>query len=951
MNEKNVKKKIQQPTLNQSSVTFQDFIAKHYVEKGSFCTNTRITGGLFNIPKDEYPTFLQLYYQDIVSKNRDEFLTEKQLDNEGPIPIDVDFRYTLETTTKQYTNDNVKDLIYLYLEELKNIYQFEEKIPFYIYVMEKPNVNPIKEKNETKDGIHLIITIKTDRKTQIILRERIVKRVSEIWSEIPIINTWDSVFDDGISKGYTNWQLYGSKKPAHEKYTLTQIYQFQYDMTDNEFSEQELNVKMFDFKKNLELLSVRYSGHPSFFFKTDFKIVHDGLSNTLTTTKHTTNNNAIPTNRNISRVTNHEEINKMVGEFLDNLSTTEYKLKEAYQLVMILPEQFYGSGSYDKWIRVCWALSNISKNLCIVWIAFSARASNFDFGTVPDLVNMFMSSDMGSLKKGLHIGSLIYWVQEYAKEDYEKFRNESISGLVDKCIKGLSTNSKVNKRIGCSDVDFANILHKMYQDQYICAAIKADKWYRRKDHRWVEDDGGCSLRSCISQLMRDQFHIKFEYYINLLTDCGSNTDEDKTKKESYEEITKKIGEIITNLGNTTPKDHIMKEAKELFYSPDLKFFDLLDSNPWLLCFNNGILDIKEKVFRAGRADDYVSKCTNIDYIPLDRVRDAKIIEEIDDFMYKIYPILDVREYMWEVFASTLFGKNVHQNMHLLIGWGQNGKSVIMDLMSKVLGDYCKNDVPTAIITSPRVKLGQASPDLVELKGVRLAVCNEPEKGEQIHDGPFKQVTSGIEPIKGRYLFQDNVSFIPQMKIFVPTNNELSVKSTDHGTWRRIVKVDHISLFTDNPKKGDKDQQHQFKNDPNIIEKFESWKTVFMAMLVEIILRTQGTVKRSQTVEDATLKYRESEDVIAGFINSKIFLDEKGKLKQTELTNEFNMWFDQNYGNRSGKPQIKEVKIYFNKKYGQINSETNTWTGVRIRHESDNIVISDDDDEPFEAEIS
>jgi len=228
-----------------------------------------------------------------------------------------------------------------------------------------------------------------------------------------------------------------------------------------------------------------------------------------------------------------------------------------------------------------------------------------------------------------------------------------------------------------------------------------------------------------------------------------------------------------------------------------------------------------------------------------------------------------------------------------------------------------------------------------LKGIRLAICNEPEKGENIHDGPFKMLTSGIEPIKGRHLFGMDVTFIPQMKIFVPTNNELGVKTTDHGTWRRIVKVDHIALFTDNPVKGNKDQPYQFKNDPDIMEKFESWKLVFMAMLVERIFETQGRVRKCKTIEDATLKYRESEDVIAGFINSKIFVDEKGRLKQSELTNEFNHWFEINVG-RSGRPPTKDLKAYFNKKFGQINAEVNAWVGIRLRHESDNIVLRNSD---------
>ena len=93
---------------------------------------------------------MKLYYENIVSKGREEFLTEKQLDT-GPIAIDCDFRYKLEITEKQYTYQHIIDLIYLYLNSLKQIYQFVEDESFPIYIFEKPHVNSLEEKKMTKD--------------------------------------------------------------------------------------------------------------------------------------------------------------------------------------------------------------------------------------------------------------------------------------------------------------------------------------------------------------------------------------------------------------------------------------------------------------------------------------------------------------------------------------------------------------------------------------------------------------------------------------------------------------------------------------------------------------------------------------------------------------------------------------------------------------------------------
>ena len=62
----------------------------------------------------------------------------------------------------------------------------------------------------------------------------------------------------------------------------------------------------------------------------------------------------------------------------------------------------------------------------------------------------------------------------------------------------------------------------------------------------------------------------------------------------------------------------MKECRELFY--DKNFNDNLDENPYLMGCSNGVIDFKEKTFRQGRPEDYISQCTNIIYTPLDEIK-------------------------------------------------------------------------------------------------------------------------------------------------------------------------------------------------------------------------------------------------------------------------------------------------------------------------------------------
>ena len=73
-------------------------------------------------------------------------------------------------------------------------------------------------------------------------------------------------------------------------------------------------------------------------------------------------------------------------------------------------------------------------------------------------------------------------------------------------------------------------------------------------------------------------------------------------------------------------------------------------------------------------------------------------------------------YMFDHLASVLLGTLDNQTFNIYTGSGRNGKSCLVDLMSKVLGDY-KGTVPT-LITQKRASIGSTSSEIVQLMGTR-----------------------------------------------------------------------------------------------------------------------------------------------------------------------------------------------------------------------------------------
>lgn len=931
---------------------FNDFMMKHLIKKGDPATNNRpitntrigdkdsqIYGGSYSIQETDYQTFLQLYAKDILSTNKKEYLTERQLEHDGPILIDIDLRHDYETDERQYTRDHIEDMVHIYLEELKEMFQYDDASKFKIFILEKPSVNRVSEKNCTKDGIHIIIGLKADRVVQALLRERVMPKVAEAWDGLPIINSWEDVFDKGITDGTVGWQLYGSRKPNHERYKLTTIYEVSYDQTDGEFMRDEIPLTRYDVVANIGELSVRNTNNLSLFMKSGFMAAYDEYKRT-----HRIGGGANPTaapraahanhsqvdffsgnNSNLSAIRNKDELDAALKQFLDSVSNTNYELKDAYYYTMTLPVGYYGDGSYTKWIKVGWALKNTNDNLLIVWLVFSSQAPTFQYSSIPELCEQWRKFEV-RIHNGVTKLSLMHWSKTESPDLFEQVRLNSIDYFVDETLRVGGKPGQQRDSSGPGDFDLARVLHQMFKHEYVCTSVAAKRWLHYKNHRWQDNDMGTSLRHSISTALRDVYRNK-SAKLTGSEPVDKNDGEPIAEAEDYTKVmSHRILTICQRLSKTNDKNNIMREAMELFY--DGSFINKLDSNPYLLCCKNGVFDFKEKVFRNGYPEDYISMTTNIDYTKLNMTGHQTIAGEITDFMNKLFPEPELCEYMWDHLSSTLLGTSTNQTFNMYIGGGQNGKSVLVNLMEIVLGEY-KGDVPLTLVTDRRGKVGGLAPEIVQLKGKRYAVMQEPSKGDRINEGIMKQLTSGKDPIQGRAPYMpQTISFVPQFKLVVTCNVLMEIKSNDHGTWRRIRAVPFKSLFTDNPVANDPEKPYQYKLDKSIDEKFDSWKEIFLSMLVDRACKTNGIVKDCNIVMEKSNEYRKSQDYLSEFANDCILREKNGTIQKNELNNEFNRWYETNYGGRGPSP--KDLHEYMDRMYGKCTNAK--WQGIKIKYQ-------------------
>ena len=909
----------------------KEFLAKHSAKGGSGVqiTHTRIAdkelniyGGSFVIPKEELPIFHSLYYDHVFVKKNKDYLTERQIEN-GPMAVDFDFRYNHDVDTRQHTKEHIQDMILLYLEELKEYYVFEENKPFDIFIFEKPNVNRLADGSLTKDGIHMIIGIQIDNIVQMIIRDKIIEKLPEVW-DLPLINVWDSVLDEGISKGTTNWQLFGSRKPGNEAYELTQHFNIAYDKSDGEFMMNEMKAHDFDLKKNFIKLSVQNSECPSFNmnpkFIDDYKKRSEKKSFKTKKPKSGTKINLLieddddeeqEESISLNDIKNKETLDKAVDLMLKNLKPNEYEIRETHEYTQQLPEKYYEPGSHLLNRQVAFALKHTDDRLFLSWVQLRSKASDFDYNTIVDLYHQWKKYFNKSKEEGITKRSIMYWVKQDNFEGYEKVKNKSIDYFIE---ESLNTST---------EYDLAQVLKQMFKDKYVCVSYdKKGIWYQFKNHRWVLDKG-LSLREAISTKMFDLYSNKSLQLENEYHQYDPSDD----RAEFIKKRAKVTYEIKVKLKKTNDKNNIMREAMELFY--DGEFVRSMDVNKNLLCFNNGVVDFKNKIFRDGYPEDYITKTTRISYIPYD-LKNPEFKETSDtiiEFMEKLFPIPDLLTYMWEHLSSCLIGSNKNQTFNVYHGSGSNGKSIIADLMSVTLGEY-KGTVPITLVTEKRGLIGGTSDEVLKLKGVRYAVMQEPSKNVKLNEGIMKELTGG-DPIQARGLYSESEIFEPQFNLVVCTNNLFDIESNDDGTWRRIRKVDFVSKFIDEGEEHTDETQYIYTKDKSLKDKLPSLAPVFASMLVKRAFETEGIVADSDYVMNSSNKYRKCQDHISKFISEFVekTSNPKDKIKKTELANQFKFWFQQEQGANKKIPKGQELYDYMDKKFGL--HKTTGWHGVKI----------------------
>ena len=551
---------------------FDNFLANHKIRKDEekIITHTCYGKpyGSYHIPDNEYNKFLILYKKIACKKDDLHIIERHNGKNVGPLIIDIDYWVKGKHKERKYRQDHIETLISI-STKIINKYLKVKKNDIEILVMEKKKPSYDKKKNQYKDGFHLVYSIPMSVKMRYFIYDKIKEKSKseDIFDDIPFINenAYDEIFD--MSVVYNNGlTMYGSRKENSQTYYLSLVY-------DHETKQKKLN---YDPDELVILCSLRrFFDDDELTLKDDTNEINKQIEEVYEkyhSKKEKNKEQNKEQNKEIKEKTKDKMREKINGlNEKDNKKNKNGDTNMAKKLLKVLSKN--RALNYHEWIHVGWALHNIDHELLGDYIEFSKQSSKWQEGCCEKIWENAKNDD-----EGLTIASIHWWAQIDNSEKYKEIIRESINKLV------------MDAETGTHD-DIAKIVLEMYKHKYRCASIKKNIWYEFQGHRWVNVDSGYTLAMKLSD------EISKEYLSMASVHLSQSSLSNGHDNEACMQKAKNVFKIVEKLKNQEFKRQVISASSHRFHEISKNFEELLDSNPNLIGFDNGVFDLEQGCFK------------------------------------------------------------------------------------------------------------------------------------------------------------------------------------------------------------------------------------------------------------------------------------------------------------------------------------------------------------------
>ena len=297
--------------------------------------------------------------------------------------------------------------------------------------------------------------------------------------------------------------------------------------------------------------------------------------------------------------------------------------------------------------------------------------------------------------------------------------------------------------------------------------------------------------------------------------------------------------------------------------------DEWDADIWLINTPGGVVDLRSGRMRPHDRADRMTKIAAASLVPgsscptwlrfLDQVTGGDA---------------ELQRYLQRMFGYCLTGSTQEHALFFLYGTGANGKSVFVNTLFTLLGDYAAN-APMDTFMETR---GDRHPtDLAGLRGARFVGATETEQGRRWNESKIKEITGG-DRVSARFMRQDFFTYVPQFKLVIAGNHKPAIRNIDEAMRRRL----HLIPFTITVPPDKRDKQLQAKL---LLEA----SGIFSWGVQGCLAWQQEGLRQPQSVLDATDEYFEAEDALGRWLEECCVRQPNAKALTAELFADWRQW--------------------------------------------------------------
>lgn len=332
-----------------------------------------------------------------------------------------------------------------------------------------------------------------------------------------------------------------------------------------------------------------------------------------------------------------------------------------------------------------------------------------------------------------------------------------------------------------------------------------------------------------------------------------------------------------------------------------------DRHPWLLSTPAGVVDL-----RSGEVVEHDRKLL---ITQMTSASPGQGCPRWDVFLHEITNgDLDLQAYLARLAGYCLTGCTGEQVFAFLHGSGANGKSVFLNTLSAILGDYAVTATNDTFMAS---RTERHLTELAGLRAARLVIVPETEQGRAWAEGRIKAVTGG-ERIRANYMRQDHFEFTPQFKLVVAGNHRPSLTGVGEAMLRRL----HLVPFDVTIPVGKRDKALA----PKLLEERDG---ILGWMIDGCAEWQQMGLAPPMSVQAAAAEYFQEEDIVGHWLEECCEVGADCRSTARALFGSWSGWAD-----RAGHPSRSQKSLgtaLRERGFGTVKIQGRRgWIGLRVR---------------------